>query len=102
MKNYAFKAEVWLYPGESASWHFATVPQDLSEKFKKNHATAKRGFGSIRVTAKIGKTEWKTSLFPDKRASAYILPIKADVRRKEGIMEGDSVALSITIGEERV
>ena len=29
-QSYSFEAELWLYPGEKAAWHFITVPLDIS------------------------------------------------------------------------
>ncbi len=44
----------------------------------------KRGWGSLPVIVAMGKTTWKTSIFPDKKAGAYLLPLKAEVRKKRG------------------
>jgi hypothetical protein len=85
-----FKAKLWVWPGESAQWRFVTVPKDMSEKIKKK-VKVKRGFGSVRVRAKVGKTAWDTSIFPDSKSGTYLLPVKSVVRRKEGIEDGDSV-----------
>lgn len=54
-------------------------------------------FGSLRVTAKIGKTAWKTSVFADTKAGAFVLPLKADVRGKEKLAAGDEVAVNVEI-----
>lgn len=54
-------------------------------------------FGSLRVSARIGRTEWKTSLFADTKANAYLLPVKADVRKQERLAAGDLVAVEITV-----
>jgi hypothetical protein len=52
-----------------------------------------RGFGSIKVRAKIGKSVWDTSLFPSKEGP-YLLAIKKSVRFDEGIEAGDVVKIS--------
>jgi hypothetical protein len=49
------------------------------------------------VQVTLGKTSWKTSIFPDKKSGTYLLPLKVDVRRKEEITHGDSVNFSIQI-----
>ena len=54
------------------------------------------GFGSVRVAVTIGSTTWKTSLFPSKEG-AYLLPIKAEVRKKERIAAGDAVPLTFEL-----
>ena len=93
--TYTFKARLWIWPGENAAWHFITVPKKESETIK-SKVKIRRGFGSVKVEVKIGKTQWKTSIFPDSKTGTYVLPIKAKVRRDEGIEEGDAVSVAIT------
>lgn len=84
------RAEVWLYPG-MAGWHFVTIPKKQSEDIKKEFEALSHGWGSLPATITIGKTSWKTSIFPDKKEGVYLLPLKADVRKKEKISEGDKI-----------
>jgi uncharacterized protein (DUF302 family) len=67
-----------------------------SEDIKKR-CKVKAGFGSVPVMVTIGKTKWKTSIFPDKRSGTYLLPLKAEVRKKESIYSGDNISLIIEI-----
>jgi hypothetical protein len=50
----------------------------------------RRGFGSVKVTARIGETRWQTSLFPQK-SGGWFLPIKKPVRLAEELDFGDEV-----------
>ena len=93
--RYDFQAEVWLYSGEAA-WHFVTLPAELTDSLKTMGRRSK-GWGSMRVKATIGETSWRTSLFPDSRSSAFLLPLKADVRRRANIRAGDWLALSVEL-----
>jgi hypothetical protein len=54
------------------------------------------GWGMIPVNARIGKTEWQTSLFP--KDGRYIVPIKASVRIGENLEEGDKVTIRLEVG----
>jgi hypothetical protein len=45
----------------------------------------------------VGKTEWDTSIFPDKKSGVYLLPTKASVRKAEGIVDDEPVMFTITI-----
>jgi hypothetical protein len=56
----------------------------------------KRGWGSLRVTARIGESEWPTSIFPGDGAT-WLLPVKAAVRKAEGVAEGDTVEATIWV-----
>lgn len=94
--SYKLKSKVWPYPG-MAAWRFLTVPKKDSEAIKKRYGAQARGWGSLPVAVKIGKTEWNTSIFPDKKSGTYLLPLKAAVRRAEGIDDGDSVEFAIKV-----
>lgn len=94
-RTYSVKADVWLYPGKEANWHFVTIPIEQSKCIKERFGASGRGWGSLPVNVTIGKTTWKTSLFPDTKAGAYLLPIKAQVRKGEHISAGDAVHLTV-------
>ena len=51
----------------------------------------RRGFGSVKVTARIGGSRWQTSLFPQKAGGGWFLPVKKPVRLAEGLDFGDTV-----------
>ncbi len=94
--NHSFTSVVWLYPGEAA-WYFVSLPKDLSEKLSTMYEMQKRGFGSLPVMVAIGKTTWKTSIFPDKKSGQYMLPLKAEVRKKEGIAVDKEITVVIEV-----
>lgn len=96
--DYTLTATLWLYPGESASWHFLSLPKQTAKEIRaKSVVKKRRGFGSVRVSVMIGETTWSTSIFPSKVDDTYILPVKASVRKKECIEAGDSVTFALTI-----
>lgn len=95
MKKFAFKAKLWKYPG-MGGWHFVYVPEKESRILKALPRAKKAGFNSIKIRAKIGKTSWNTSLFPSKEGP-YLLAVKADVRKKEDVSDGDTVRIECTL-----
>lgn len=97
--RFAFTGALWLYRGEKAAWHFVTLPQGLAVKIKALYrkTPAPPGFGTVKVSVRIGKTEWSTSLFPDKKSGSYLLPIKAAVRKREGLSAGDFVSVVVSV-----
>ncbi len=94
--NFTFDAKLWLYTGKAA-WHFVTVPKEISDNIKFMREHIKRGWGSHRVKVKIGEEEWNTSIFPDSKADAYLLPIKATIRKKARLRVGDVINISLTV-----
>jgi hypothetical protein len=91
-------ATLWRWSGEGGSWHFLTVPEKLSGEIRAQSLLRRGGFGSVRVEATIDDVTWRTSVFPQK-SGGYILPVKADVRRRAGIGAGDDVGLTLEIIE---
>jgi hypothetical protein len=96
MTKYKVTSKVVPYPG-MAAWYFAYLDKRQAEVIKKKHTQKTRGFGSIPVTVTLGKTKWNTSIFPDRHSGSYVLPLKAQVRRAEGIDAGDTVKFTIEI-----
>ncbi len=90
-----FSAKVWVYPGVGG-WHFVYLPKKEALRISAQH-TKKVGFGFIPVTVAVGGTHWKTTLFPSKREGTYLLAIKASIRKKEGIYEGDTIAITLRL-----
>lgn len=103
--KYKVRSEVWLYvpvrvsasESRSGLWHFASLSRKQSEEVTKKFGHKKRGWNSFPVLVTLGKTKWNTSIFFDKREGAYILPLKAEVRKKEGVYKGDKINFSIEI-----
>lgn len=93
---YKIRGKVWIYPG-AVGWHFVNVSKKESQKIKEKYGKLHRGFGSLPVMVTIGKTNWKTSIFPDKISGTYFLPLKAKVREKEEIIDGDMIVFSVKI-----
>ena len=91
-------APIWLWSEGKGSWHFLTIPPDeaVEIRLESTASGVRRGFGSVRVEAVINEISWKTSIFPQK-SGGYILPIKADVRRRAGISAGDTVTVGIDL-----
>ena len=89
-----FTGAIWYWRGP-APFYFVTVPEKPSHRVHEVMLSVTYGWGMIPVTARIGKTEWKTSLFP--KDGRYIVPIKASVRAAEKLDEGEGVKLRLEV-----
>jgi hypothetical protein len=89
-----FEGELWYWRGPSP-FHFVTVSGDASIALRAVSADVSYGWGMIPVRARLGRTEWNTSLFP--KDGGYVLPLKDAVRSAEGLAEGDEVAVRLVI-----
>lgn len=91
---WAFTAGLFTL-GEEPAWVFLAAPEDVDEEIRLLSGPP-QGFGSVRVEARIGETSWRTSVFPS-REHGFVLPVKKDVRRREQVRAGDSVAVQLRL-----
>jgi hypothetical protein len=102
MESLTTTAKLWIWTTDKApaAWHFLTISGEAGDALS---ATAlmrrlengrRSGFGSIKVSATIGETNWETSVFPSNE-TGWMLPVKASVRKAEDIVAGDDVTLTL-------
>jgi hypothetical protein len=89
-----FIGEIWYWRGP-APFYFVTVPENQSLDLKAISRMVTYGWGVIPVMARIGSTEWKTSLFP--KDGRYLVPIKTTVREDEDLDLGDQVTIRLVV-----
>ncbi|MEZ4180318.1 MAG: DUF1905 domain-containing protein [Candidatus Doudnabacteria bacterium] len=94
--TYKFKSEIWEYPGKAA-WYFVTLPTKLGQQIRNEFGDLAAGFGSLPVKVKLKQVEWDTSIFPDKKSSSYVLPLKAKVRKAAQVKVSDTINIEIKI-----
>jgi hypothetical protein len=97
---YEFDAAVYEWQGPAA-WHFVTVPVAISDEIAARTEGLTTGFGSVRVHVRIGDTSWSTSLFPDAKQHAYVLPVKKAVRVSEGLDAGSIAHVHLVLADAR-
>lgn len=90
-----FAGDIWYWRGPSP-FYFVTVPPDQADALKTIATIVTYGWGMIPVQAQIGRSTWKTSLFP--KDGSYVVPLKAAIRQQEKLKEGDRVTLRLEVG----
>ena len=100
-----FTSILWIWKGQEGAgrWYFLTIPEDQAIGIKAHAFGSPRGFGSVRVEATIDPSTgsgqavtWRTSVFPLK-SGGYLLPVKAEVRKRAGLSPGDEVTVALTL-----
>ncbi|MBX7496981.1 DUF1905 domain-containing protein [Qipengyuania sp. 6B39] len=72
-------AEIRRWEGGKAVYHVVSVGGDaaeaitMHERLHRLEFGGRRGFGSVKVIAKVGETRWKTSVFPSKTGEWWLL-----------------------------
>jgi hypothetical protein len=93
-----FSGEIWLWKGP-APWHFVTVPGEQSADLEALSPSVTYGWGMIPVGVEVGASRWSTSLWPHE--GAYVLPLKAAIRRAEHLELGDVVEVTLDVDLDR-
>ncbi len=93
--NFDFEGIIFYWRGPSP-FLFVAVPDEPSREIKTISNKVTYGWGVIPAYVLIGKTEWKTSLFP--KDGRYLVPIKKIVQKSENLSVGDTVFLRLKVG----
>ena len=91
------------WQGERGTYHLVTFVGDEAEALTTHAALQKlefgraRGFGSIKLTARIGETEWRTSVFPQKTSTEWVLLVSKKVMHAENLSPGDRIEATLVL-----
>ena len=95
--------QIWTNESENSSVGFVILPPEAAEQvaahelMRRLELGKRRGFGSVKVTARVGGSTWDTSVFPQKGRESWFMAVKVGVRRAEGIEEGDPVEIELQL-----
>ncbi|HEX9115313.1 MAG TPA: DUF1905 domain-containing protein [Anaerolineae bacterium] len=92
--DFEFSGEIWYWHGP-APWYFVTVPAGESADLRAISGAVTYGWGMIPATVRIGRTAWKTALWP--KDGRYIVPLKTSARQAEHLHEGDRVTVRLEV-----
>jgi len=94
--KYEFITRIWKHTGQG-SWYFVSVPHELAKEIRNYLKSKEEGWGRLKATAKIGNTEWVTAIWFDTKMNTYLLPIKAEIRKKEKLELDKNIQTTIWI-----
>jgi hypothetical protein len=94
--KYVFTAAIWLHPSPGA-WHFVSVPTPIAVEIRANLSGQEAGWGRLKASAAIGHSTWETAIWFDTKLNTYLLPLKAEIRKREKLEIGQHVAVSIWV-----
>ena len=95
--KYEFEAKVWQYAAPSGGWYFVSLPVDIAAEIRIILKSEEEGWGRLKARAKINNTEWDTAIWFDSKAKTYILPLKAEIRKKEKLEKDKNVRIIIWV-----
>lgn len=97
--QYEFSAKIWHYSTTvgMSGWVIVCLPKELASEIRENLKSLEEGWGRMKITAKIGNTEWRTAIWFDTKNDTYLLPLKAEIRKKERLEIDQTVEVIIWI-----
>lgn len=97
--KYEFSTKVYQYTSspDMSGWTFVSLPKEMSIEIRNNLKKSEEGWGRMKITAKIGNTKWQTAIWFDTKQNTYLLPLKAEIRKKENIVPDKYVKLTILL-----
>lgn len=90
-----FEAEVIRFDAPGG-WHGVFLPVETA--LEARFFGRANPLGVIAVQVQIGTTTVRTALSPDKHRDSFLLPLKADLRRREKIAVGSHISVHLTLG----
>ncbi len=97
--KYEFSAKVYQYStsADMTGCTLVSLPNKMSIEIRDNFKHLEEGWGRMKVTAKIGNSEWQTAIWFDTKHDTYLLPLKAAIRKKEKIVLNEDTNITILI-----
>ena len=97
--KYEFSAKPYLCSSspEMPGWTFVSLPKELSIEIRDNFKCLEEGWGRMKVTAKLGNSEWQTAIWFDTKQDTYLLPLKAKIKKQENVLLDEDVKVSILV-----
>lgn len=96
--HYQFHTKIWQHQGTAGgSWQFASLPSDMSVEIRNLLQCQEEGWGRLKAKAQINQTTWDTSIWFDSKSKTYLLPLKAEIRKKEKLEIGMELEISIWV-----
>ena len=92
--EFGFEGRVWEWRGP-APYHFVSIPAEHADAVNDLAPGITYGWGMVPVEVRLGRTRWRTSLFP--KDGGYVLPLRDSVRGREDVELGDLVNIQLTI-----
>lgn len=94
--QYNFKGQIWKHNADGG-WHFVSLPKDISADIRNHLKEFEEGWGRLKVTAYTLDITWQTAIWFDTKKDTYLLPIKADIRKKGSLDIGSNVHIKLFI-----
>jgi hypothetical protein len=95
--EFTFSARIWVWEDAGTRALFVKLPKDIAVDILSQAKVVIPKRKSVPVFAIVKNTRWETTIFRDEAESTYALPLKAAVRDKELLREGQTVEVTVVL-----
>lgn len=94
--KYGFTAEVWM-SAPTGGWYIVSLPTEISTEIREHLKWQEEGWGRLKAEAEINSIRWQTAIWFDSNQKTYLLPLKADIRKKLDMQINQSLEVNIFV-----
>lgn len=94
--KYQFSTKMWKHQ-PTGGWHFVSLPKTTSKEIREHFGWQEEGWGRMKVIAEYHRLTWETSIWFDTKMNQYLLPIKADIRKKTNLQIDVNIEMTIWV-----
>ena len=94
--KYEYSAQMWKH-NSPGGWYFVSLPKTLSKEIRENLKWQEEGWGRMKAFAQIGDLLWESAIWFDTKLDTYILPIKAEIRKKRKLEINQNIEMNLWI-----
>ena len=94
--KYKFSGKIWKHSADGG-WFFVSLPRSISKEIRDHLKWQEEGWGRMKAMASVNGHEWDTAIWFDKKKVTYLLPLKAEIRKKAILKLHDIVVVNILI-----
>lgn len=93
---YKFKAKVWQH-NSTGGWYFVSLPKEMAKEIRSQLKWQEEGWGRLKAKAELKTIQWETAIWFDTKSDTYILPLKADIRKKVKVNLNDILEITVFV-----
>lgn len=94
--KYEYVTNMWQHQSPGG-WYFVSLTKNLSKEIRENLKWQEEGWGRMKAAAQIGDLTWETAIWFDTKMDTYILPIKAEIRKKTNLEVNKDFIMNIWV-----
>lgn len=92
--KYNFSAQIWQHAAPGG-WYFVSLPIKMSKEIRTHLKSQEEGWGRMQAIAKTKEIEWKSAIWFDTKSNRYVLPLKAEIRKKANLVLDQKIQVAV-------